>query len=271
MSQEQNLRSRTQRADYIVVYYDGFAAAAADSLAAWRRASLPLTGVEGPYATRTVPVSALYDQFSGGRTDPSAIRNFLRAAYYNWNDGGTPRRPSFVTLLGDASYDFKNLKGLAARRAARLPGAHLRGQLRRHLHRAAPVRHRRLAAERGQRLHRRAHPGPAGRAAPGGRRGHRARRGARQGAGPRARPASWASGATASCSSPTTTTRARRCRPAGAGLPPAADGGAGRGEPAAAHGPRLRLSAHLPDGAQLQQARRQGGHQAGHGGRAWRW
>lgn len=109
----QNLRSRTQQADYIVVYYDGFAAAA-DSLAAWRRTSLPLTGVAGPFATRTVPVSALYDQFSGGRVDPSAIRNFLRAAYYNWNDGGTPRRPGFVTLLGDASYDFKNLKGLAA-------------------------------------------------------------------------------------------------------------------------------------------------------------
>ena len=106
----ENLRSRTERADYIVIYYDGFRVAA-DSLAAWRREQLPLRGAVAPFATKTVPISALYDQFSGGRTDPAAIRNFLRAAFNNWNDGGSPRRPTFVTFLGDASYDFKNLAG----------------------------------------------------------------------------------------------------------------------------------------------------------------
>ena len=108
----ENLRSRTERADYIVIYYDGFKAAA-DSLAAWRSQHLPLHGATAPFRTKTVPISALYDQFSGGRTDPAAIRNFLRAAYYNWNDGGSPRRPTYVTFLGDASYDFKNLTGRA--------------------------------------------------------------------------------------------------------------------------------------------------------------
>ena len=108
----ENLRSRTERADYLVVYYDGFQAAA-DSLATWRREHLPLQGATAPFATKTVPISALYDQFSGGRTDPAAIRNFLRAAFYNWNDGGDPRRPSYVTFLGDASYDFKNITGRA--------------------------------------------------------------------------------------------------------------------------------------------------------------
>jgi hypothetical protein len=62
-----------------------------------------------------IPVTALYDQFSGGRTDPSAIRNFMRATYYAWS-----RTPAFVTFLGDASYDFKNIKGLAP---AGQPGA----------------------------------------------------------------------------------------------------------------------------------------------------
>jgi hypothetical protein len=108
----ENLRSFTERADYIVIYYDGFRAAA-DSLAAWRRQHLPLHGATPPFETKIVPISALYDQFSGGRTDPAAIRNFLRAAYYNWNAGGVPRRPTFVTLLGDASYDYKNIKGAA--------------------------------------------------------------------------------------------------------------------------------------------------------------
>jgi hypothetical protein len=108
----ENLRSRTERADYLVIYYDGFRAAA-DSLAAWRREHLPLHGVSAPYDTKVVPISALYDQFSGGRTDPAAIRNFLRAVFFNWNDGGNPRRPSYVTFLGDASYDFKNITGRA--------------------------------------------------------------------------------------------------------------------------------------------------------------
>ncbi len=109
----QNLRSPTQGADYLVIYYDGFKSAA-DSLAAWRRVRLPFDGAPGPFETLSVPVSALYDQFSGGRTDPSAIRNFLRASL-NWR-----RTPAFVTLLGDASYDFKNLTGRAP---AGQPGA----------------------------------------------------------------------------------------------------------------------------------------------------
>jgi hypothetical protein len=94
-------------ADYLVIYYDGFQAAA-ESLAIWRRARLPLHGVAPPYQTAAIPVSALYDQFSGGRTDPGAIRNFLRAAFFNW-----AKKPSFVTLLGDASFDFKDIRGRA--------------------------------------------------------------------------------------------------------------------------------------------------------------
>ncbi len=102
-----DLGSEQQGADAVIIYYDAFKTAA-DTLAAWRRARLPLDRT-GTYDVFTVPVSALYDQFSGGRTDPAALRNFLRAAYYNWS-----KRPLFVTLLGDASYDFKNLRGLAA-------------------------------------------------------------------------------------------------------------------------------------------------------------
>jgi len=102
-----NLRSPTLGADFIVIYYDAFKTAA-DSLSAWRATRLPVDR-PGPYRTITVPISALYDQFSGGRTDPAAIRNFLRSTFYNW----TAPRPSYVTFLGDASYDFKNLTGHA--------------------------------------------------------------------------------------------------------------------------------------------------------------
>ncbi|MFN8587952.1 MAG: C25 family cysteine peptidase [Candidatus Eisenbacteria bacterium] len=102
----ENLRDPTEGANYLVIYYDAFQTAA-KALADARKTRLPLGG-NGPFLTKAIPVSALFDQFSGGRTDPAAIRNFLRAAYYNWST-----RPSFVTFLGDASYDFKNLTGRA--------------------------------------------------------------------------------------------------------------------------------------------------------------
>jgi Peptidase family C25/FlgD Ig-like domain len=112
----ENYRSTFETADYIVIYYDGFKSAA-DTLADWRREHLPLPGRSAPYAVKTVPISALYDQFSGGRTDPAAIRNFLRVAFFNWNRDPfslvQSRHPTFVTLLGDASYDFKNITGRA--------------------------------------------------------------------------------------------------------------------------------------------------------------
>lgn len=101
-----NLRSTTNRADYLVIYYDGFKAAA-DSLVAWRTEHLPLLATPAPHAAIGVPVSALYDQFSGGRTDPGAIRSFLRAAA-SW-----AQRPLYVTFLGDASFDYKNITGRA--------------------------------------------------------------------------------------------------------------------------------------------------------------
>jgi hypothetical protein len=102
-----NLRSATKAADYLVIYYDGFKPAA-DALAAWRADHLPLLATPAPHAALTVPISAIYDQFSGGRTDPGAIRSFLRAAT------GWSRRPLYVAFLGDASFDFKNISGRAS-------------------------------------------------------------------------------------------------------------------------------------------------------------
>jgi hypothetical protein len=99
--------------DYLVIYWDGFKAAA-DTLTEWRKTRLPLGGAAPPYGTLSVPVSALYDQFSGGRVDPSALRNFLRAAFYNWPLTPGGRAPAFVTMLGDGSHDFKNYLGRAA-------------------------------------------------------------------------------------------------------------------------------------------------------------
>jgi Peptidase family C25/Propeptide_C25/FlgD Ig-like domain len=107
-SSYENLRGRGKKADYLLIYYDGFRPAA-DALLRWRRDHLPVDdSLSAPYDTASVPISALYDQFSGGRTDPTAIRNFLRTIFLNWT-----KRPLFVTLLGGTTYDFKNIAGQA--------------------------------------------------------------------------------------------------------------------------------------------------------------
>jgi len=58
------------------------------------------------YVTMVVDVQDIYDQFNFGLFDAQAIREFLAHAYEYWDP-----RPSYVLLVGDGNYDFKNYKG----------------------------------------------------------------------------------------------------------------------------------------------------------------
>jgi len=49
----------------------------------------------------------IYNEFSSGKTDPTAIRNFLRYHYNHAEDND--KRPEYLLLFGDASYDFKDV------------------------------------------------------------------------------------------------------------------------------------------------------------------
>ncbi len=55
--------------------------------------------------TKLAFVNDIYDEFSYGYPEPEAIKSFLLYAYNNW----TSPRPSYLTLIGDANYDYKNL------------------------------------------------------------------------------------------------------------------------------------------------------------------
>jgi hypothetical protein len=101
-----DLKSPTNGADYVVLTYDGFVQPA-QSLAAFRATELP--GFTSP-RTRVVKVSDVYNWYSGGRVDPTAIRNFFYDAIKNV--GWSPA-PSYACFLGDASFDFKNIYRLA--------------------------------------------------------------------------------------------------------------------------------------------------------------
>jgi len=54
-----------------------------------------------------IDVEQIYNNFSGGLPDPIAVRDFLKFTRENWSDP----KPRFVQLVGDATYDFRNLLG----------------------------------------------------------------------------------------------------------------------------------------------------------------
>ncbi len=49
-------------------------------------------------------VEDIYNAFSSGIADPTAIRNFIAYAFHNWEN-----KPKYVVLWGDGHFDYKNL------------------------------------------------------------------------------------------------------------------------------------------------------------------
>ncbi len=98
--QNQNLRGYADGADYIILTSPEFRSAA-DRLAAWRQ-----DPAHGGMNTIVVDVNQIYNEFSSGVPDISAIRDYLYYAYTNWT-----RKPQFVLFFGGASYDYKGILG----------------------------------------------------------------------------------------------------------------------------------------------------------------
>jgi hypothetical protein len=94
------LSSPTNNAQFILVA-PAFLAATAEELAIYRRGQgLP---------SRVVTVESIYDEFNYGLPSPYSLREFFSRAYTNW-----ATRPLYVALLGDGSYDYRNLLGYNA-------------------------------------------------------------------------------------------------------------------------------------------------------------
>ncbi|MDI6809562.1 MAG: C25 family cysteine peptidase [Candidatus Eisenbacteria bacterium] len=90
-----SLSSLPKGSDYVMVVYDAFREAS-EELADHRRSK--------GLSVEVVSLSDVYDEFSGGDSSPDAILRFLKFAYENWNP-----RPLFLTLVGDASADYKHV------------------------------------------------------------------------------------------------------------------------------------------------------------------
>jgi len=59
-----------------------------------------------PISTIVIDLDNIFNEFACGSRDISAIRDFLKYAYENWQT-----TPEYFLLLGKATYDYKNIEG----------------------------------------------------------------------------------------------------------------------------------------------------------------
>ena len=89
-----NLRSTNNGADYIIITHNRFEPNI-QPLADFRATQMRVA---------VVNIQDVYDEFNGGVFDAQAIRDFLAYAYANWQ----PPKPSYVLLVGNGNFNFKN-------------------------------------------------------------------------------------------------------------------------------------------------------------------
>lgn len=82
--------------DYLIITHQSLMSEA-NRLAQFHRNHNNLT-------VKVVPVHLIYEEFSSGKQDIVAIRNFIRYVYHNASNPAN--RVQFVNLFGDASYDY---------------------------------------------------------------------------------------------------------------------------------------------------------------------
>ncbi len=70
----------------------------------FRSSAQPLTTHRG--SSQYVSLENIYNEFSGGNADPTAIRSFAQWTLENWTNP-----PYCVFILGDTDYDYRNITG----------------------------------------------------------------------------------------------------------------------------------------------------------------
>ncbi|MDT8393794.1 MAG: type IX secretion system sortase PorU [Bacteroidales bacterium] len=83
--------------EYIILTHPDFMAQA--------ERMLLLHHMESNLTGMIVTPQEIYNEFSSGKQDPAAIRDFIRMLY---EKAGPEEKPKYLLLLGDASYDYKD-------------------------------------------------------------------------------------------------------------------------------------------------------------------
>ena len=93
-----NAQGQFQDIDYLIIT-PKFLNAQAEKLAAFHRSYSNLN-------VKVVNLETIYPEFSSGKQDIGAIRNFVKYVYFNASS--PDKRVKYLNLFGDASYDFKD-------------------------------------------------------------------------------------------------------------------------------------------------------------------
>ncbi len=95
-----NIRGFSPGAKYVVITPKDFLEQAE------RLKNYRTTHWQFPTTSKVVTIDQLYNEFSGGLLDPTAIRDFLKYAYENWEI-----KPEYILLFGDGDFDYFNVEG----------------------------------------------------------------------------------------------------------------------------------------------------------------
>ncbi|MFT3687427.1 MAG: type IX secretion system sortase PorU [Phycisphaerales bacterium] len=94
----QNASGQFQDIDYLIIT-PKFLNAQAEKLAAFHRSYSNLN-------VKVVNLESIYPEFSSGKQDIGAIRNFVKYVYFNASS--SDKKVKYLNIFGDASYDFKD-------------------------------------------------------------------------------------------------------------------------------------------------------------------
>jgi len=95
-----NLRGITDGSKFIIITHKNFLVAA-NRLKSYRENEAKVL-----ISTIVVDVQEIFNEFSGGILDVSAIRDFIKYAYDNW-----ATKPEYILFFGAGTYDYKNIEG----------------------------------------------------------------------------------------------------------------------------------------------------------------
>ncbi len=98
--QNSNLHGEQVGAKYIIITHKDFKDAA-NSLKSYKENQAPIT-----ISTYVADVDAIYNEYSCGMMDPTAVRDYIKYAFDNWQI-----KPQYVLLFGKGTYDYKNIEG----------------------------------------------------------------------------------------------------------------------------------------------------------------
>lgn len=97
------IRQNTNKADYIIIYHPKFRAVA-ERLQTLRENNFPDKSINNP-KIMLVDVNEIYDVFSAGYLDPGSLREFVKYAFVSFLSPA----PTYITLIGDMSYDYRKI------------------------------------------------------------------------------------------------------------------------------------------------------------------